>query len=56
MLRRYKDATRILGDVCSYMQRGFKVRNEMWHYVIRPFNFLTRAVLSLTRDMLSLIL
>jgi translation initiation factor 3 subunit L len=26
MLRRYKDATRILGDVCSYMQRGFKVK------------------------------
>lgn len=25
MLRRYKDGSRILGDVCSYMQRGFKV-------------------------------
>jgi translation initiation factor 3 subunit L len=24
MLRRYKDGTRILGDICSYMQRGFK--------------------------------
>jgi translation initiation factor 3 subunit L len=30
MLRRYKDAMRILGDVCSYMQRGFKVRMKMW--------------------------
>lgn len=28
MLRRYKDGTRTLGDMCSYMQRGFKVRNE----------------------------
>jgi len=25
MLRRYKDATRVLGDICSDMQRGFKV-------------------------------
>lgn len=25
MLRRYKDGTRTLGDICSYMQRGFKV-------------------------------
>lgn len=24
MLRRYKDATRVLGDICSDMQRGFK--------------------------------
>lgn len=28
MLRRYKDATRILGQICSYMQRGFKVRTS----------------------------
>ena len=26
MLRRYKDASRIWGDVCAFMQRGFKVR------------------------------
>ena len=25
MLRRYKDAINILGEICSYMQRGFKV-------------------------------
>jgi translation initiation factor 3 subunit L len=25
MLRRYKDASRIWGDICAYMQRGFKV-------------------------------
>ena len=25
MLRRYKDAVTILSDICSYMQRGFKV-------------------------------
>ena len=24
MLRRYKDATKVLGDICSFMQRGFK--------------------------------
>jgi len=30
MLRRYKDGTRSLGDMCSYMQRGFKVRRERW--------------------------
>jgi len=24
MLRRYKDSARVLGDICSYMQRGFK--------------------------------
>ena len=28
MLRRYKDASRILGEICSYMQRGFKVRTR----------------------------
>ena len=27
MLRRYKDAIRTLGGICSYMQRGFKVRS-----------------------------
>ena len=26
MLRRYKDATRTLGDICSFVQSGFKVR------------------------------
>lgn len=25
MLRRYKDAVKMVGDLCSYMQRGFKV-------------------------------
>lgn len=28
MLRRYKDATRTLGDICSFVQSGFKVRNS----------------------------
>ena len=28
MLRRYKDASRIWGDICAYMQRGFKVRTQ----------------------------
>ena len=32
MLRRYKDATRILGEICSYMQRGFKVRKRLFLY------------------------
>jgi translation initiation factor 3 subunit L len=27
MLRRYKDATKELADICSFMQRGFKVSN-----------------------------
>jgi translation initiation factor 3 subunit L len=28
MLRRYKDAINMLGEICSYMQRGFKVCYE----------------------------
>lgn len=28
MLRRYKDALRILGEICAYMQRGFKVCHD----------------------------
>jgi translation initiation factor 3 subunit L len=28
MLRRYKDAVTMVGELCSYMQRGFKVRTN----------------------------
>lgn len=30
MLRRYKDAIAMVGELCSYMQRGFKVRVWWW--------------------------
>lgn len=31
MLRRYKDAARTWGDICSFMQRGFKVNSIFFH-------------------------
>jgi len=34
MLQRYKDAITIVGDICSYMQRGFKVRSLFNLYVV----------------------
>lgn len=33
MLRRYKDAVQMVGDLCSYMQRGFKVRGCIYIHV-----------------------
>jgi translation initiation factor 3 subunit L len=30
MLRRYKDAINVLGELCSFMQRGFKVRFDFF--------------------------
>lgn len=34
MLRRYKDASKIWGDICAYMQRGFKVRIYISLFVV----------------------
>ena len=33
MLRRYKDAVKVLGELCAYMQRGFKVRFDIISFV-----------------------
>lgn len=42
MLRRYKDAVKILSDICSYMQRGFKVRRDnitwLWIFFSRLYS------------------